>query len=82
MVVINFGYSANYVVNKEDAMTLIGILERALVWEEKYVSKDNSATGKSHYLYHAYPNENMPSMKIVPNDLYDMAKLAGKPIGE
>jgi hypothetical protein len=79
MVVVNLGYSTNLVVTKEDAMTLISVLERAYSWDEKYVSKNDSETGESHYLYYAYPCTNMPTMKIINDEVYTMAKLAGKP---
>lgn len=79
MVVVNLGYSTSIVVTKEDAMALVGILERSYAWDEKYVSKSESETGESHYLYYAYPSTNMPTMKIVNDEVFTMAKLAGKP---
>ena len=82
MVNINLGYNTSIVVSKEDAMTLAGIFERAYAWEEKYVSKADSETGESHYLYFAFPQENMPTMKIVHDRVFEMAKLAGKPINK
>ena len=82
MVNINLGYNTSIVVSKEDAMTLAGILERASAWEEKWVSKSDSETGESHYLYFAFPQENMPTMKIVHDRVFEMAKLAGKPINK
>jgi len=82
MISISLGYS-NYIMNKEDALTLVGILERAELFEEKYLSKEERSSmglpdGQSH-TYHVYPNENMFTMKMIGDDLYRMAKLAGKP---
>lgn len=82
MVNINLGYNTNIVVSKEDAMVLAGILERAYAWEEKWVSKSDSETGESHTLYFAFPQENMPTMRIVHDRVFEMAKLAGKPINK
>jgi len=82
MVVISLGYNSTLAVTKEDAMILAGIFERAHKWEEKWVSKADSETGESHYLYYAYPQDDMPSMKIVHDRIYEMAKLAGKPISK
>lgn len=82
MVNINLGYNTNIVVSKEDAMALAGILERAYAWEEKWVSKSDSETGESHILYFAFPQENMPTMRIVHDRVFEMAKLAGKPINK
>jgi hypothetical protein len=80
MVVISLSYHTTLAMSKEDAMTLAGIFERAYKWEEKWISKGDSETGEAHYLYYAYPQEDMPSMKIVHDRVYEMAKLAGKPI--
>ena len=82
MVNINLGYNMNIIITKEDAITLAGILERAYTWEEKWISKSESETGESHTLYFAYPQQDMPSMKIVHDRIYEMAKLAGKPINK
>ena len=79
MIIIQLGYSASYVMTKEDALALVGIIERSHKWEEKYVPAAESATGESHLLYYSYPPEEMPNMKIVNDSIYEMAKLAGKP---
>lgn len=82
MISISIGYT-NYIINKEDALTLLAILEKAEVFEEKYISQEERSSmgfpeGQSH-TYHVYPNEHMFAMKLVGDDLYRMAKLAGKP---
>lgn len=70
MVVIELG-NISYVVSKEKAFELVEFLETAEVYTSRY--KDGG------YTHHVYPNEGSPSMKILPDSLYQMAKLAGKP---
>lgn len=70
MVILEFG-NASYVVTKEKAFELIAFLEAAEVYTSRY--KDGG------YTHHVYPNETLPTMKILPDSLYQMAKLAGKP---
>lgn len=81
MITIDVGYKS-LVMNKEDAMLLIGILERSEVYENKYHSEtERKAKGMTEqYTYHIYPNESQYSMKIISDDMYKMAKLAGKPV--
>ena len=82
MISVSIGYN-NYIMPKEAALTLLGILEKAELFEERYLSKEERSSlglpdGQSH-TYHVYPNENMFTMKMIGDDLYRMAKLAGKP---
>jgi len=81
MVVVRIGWS-DVAVSKEDAITLMDILERSFAWESKYVSKDKSDNGESHHVYYAYPNETQYEMKLVNDSIFNMARLAGKPAKE
>lgn len=82
MITIEIGYTT-YVLPRDEAITLMRILEKAEVYEAKYVSKEErSSMGlpeTSEYLYHVYPNERAFPMKLISDDLYRMAKLAGRP---
>lgn len=80
MVVVEIGYN-NFALSKEDAMTIVEILERAELYEAKYWSTDKRKEKgmTADYTYHVYPNEKQYTMKIISNDMYNMAKLAGKP---
>lgn len=82
MITIEIGYS-RYVMSKEDALTMMGILERIERFEQKYWSKDDrEAKGMPEgqdYTYHVYPSDTTFDMRIISDDLYNMAKLAGKP---
>jgi len=82
MVVVKLNWSTELVLDKGDAMTLVGILERAYKWESKYITKEKSETGEAHTLYFTYPNEEEYGMKIINDSIFNMAKLAGKPAKE
>ena len=82
MIVIEMGYSS-FVMSKEDAMTMVSILERSELYKQKYWSKSDRAEKgmpeDQDYTHHVYPNDKEYSMKIISDDMYRLAKLAGKP---
>ena len=80
MIAITVGYD-QLIMKKEDALTMIDILERAQRYERKYWNKDErTAKGMTdEYTYHVYPNDKEYGMSIISDELYEMAKLAGKP---
>lgn len=70
--IISMGYT-QYVVDLKDAVAIAEALSKAEVYEEKYV-KDADNT------HHIYPNtKSLGSISLMSDDLYRMAKLAGKP---
>ena len=78
MVVIDFGYNTNsLVMSPADALAMAEILQRAEKYEKKYLPGNGG--GESSYTYHVWPNLSEISMKIISDDNYRMAKLAGKP---
>jgi len=74
MVIIDLGWTGKFVLSKEDALKFIGVLERAEKYEEKWRKDEDGGT-----THHVYPLTDMPTMKIMPETLYQLAKLAGKP---
>ena len=81
MIVIELGYKS-YVLPTSKAVALIEILEQAECYEHKYWNDEDRASrgmGDVKYTDHVYPNDQKFSMQIISNDLYNMAKLAGKP---
>lgn len=80
MVVIDLGWQ-KLVMNREDAMLMAEILERAETYENKYWSREErEKLGMTDdYTFHVYPNEKEYGMKIISDGHYNMAKLAGKP---
>jgi hypothetical protein len=80
MMIVTLGYT-DYVVQTKDALTLLEILSNAERYEDRYVGKDakNNNTGEAYHTYHVYENDVVVSAKVLPNEKYRMAKLAGKP---
>lgn len=80
MIVLDLGYH-KVVVQPADALKLVEILAKAERFEDKYWSRDERmAKGMTdEYTYHVYPNDNTYSMRLISDDIYRMAKLAGKP---
>lgn len=72
MMVLKLGWDTQVLLSVKDAVTVAEILSKAHVWEEKYNSDSGSA-------YFAYPVEKDFTMKIVPDAIADMARMAGKP---
>jgi hypothetical protein len=73
MMVLKLGWDTQVLLSVKDAVTVAEILSKAHVWEEKYQS-DTSTTA-----YFAYPSERDFTMKIVPDEIASMARMAGKP---
>lgn len=80
MVVIDIGYQ-KIVLPREEALKMAELLEKAEVYEDKYWSRDErTAKGMtSEYTHHVYTNDKTYTMKIITDELYQMARLAGKP---
>ncbi len=76
MLVMEFGYG-QYALPLKDALAIAEILQRAEKYEKKY-HKDE-VTGVSGYTYHVYTITEEIVMKLISDDVYRMAKLAGKP---
>ena len=78
MIIVDFGYRS-YVMANKDALALAEILEKAEVYEQKWIRPEDRNEKSVDYTYHVYANENPTTMKLVSNDFYNMSKLAGKP---
>ena len=77
MIVLDFGWNTKFVMKSADALKIVEILEKADQYEEKWRKPEDGGT-----TYHVWPIDDvskLPSMKIVSEALYQMAKLAGKP---
>lgn len=69
--VIEIGYN-KYVLDLRDAVDIIESLGKAEKYETKW-----SKEGTSHYIYPL--SDSLGSLTLLSDDLYRMAKLAGKP---
>ena len=79
MIVIDLGY-LSYVLPNKDAIAIAEILEKAEVYEKKWIPSDEREKGSEDHTYHIYPNTRQLNMSLIGNSLYQVAKMAGKPI--
>jgi hypothetical protein len=76
-VVIEIGYK-KYIVNADDAIKMAAMLSSAEMYEMTYAKDHKGDTMTMHYVY---PQEDMRwHIEIMPDNVYRMAKLAGKPV--
>jgi hypothetical protein len=75
--VVSLGWKS-FVLDTNKAITLLEILDGCEVYEEEW---HREADGKPSYTtYHVYPTEELgASLKLLPSNIYNVAKLAGKP---
>ena len=83
MVSLTIGYT-DYVLPAEDALAVVKLLNKAQIYERKLNperSKDNDSDVDDylHYVYDQPRRKVVSTMHYLPEDLYRMAKLAGKP---
>jgi len=79
--IFQIGYN-NYVLDTEKALKLLSLLEEAERYEHKWRKEEEGGT-----TYHVWnPNESpaditfgLRELKLMPEQLYRMAKMAGKP---
>jgi hypothetical protein len=71
--IVKFGYT-DYVMELKDAVSLAELLSKAEIYDSKYVS----GAGSTHHIYANDANE-VGTIKMISDDFYRMAKLAGKP---
>lgn len=70
--ILALGYT-QYVLDLKDAVTIAEMISKAEQYEEKYV-KDADNT------HHIFPcNKQMGTLRLISDDLYRLAKLAGEP---
>lgn len=74
--IIRFGYD-NYVMESEDAMRIYEILGKAEHYHNKYQRKEDGGT--MHYVWQQDMSDDLKSIQLMPDSMYRMAKLAGKP---
>ena len=80
--IVSVGYR-DYVLDFKDACSLAEILGSAELYKTKYTKDDE---GNSSDTIHVYPQEASDmanlTVKLLPTELYRLAKLAGKPKDE
>ena len=74
-VVVSLGWGSEYVMDADKALTMLDFLKDAEIYKERYRSEDTGGT-----LYHIYNQEkDLCNLRVLSNNLYNLAKLAGKP---
>lgn len=73
---VQLGYGS-FVMDAQAALKLAELLADAEVYEEKWRKADDGGT--THHVYPQDDSESMRTIKIMPNALYQIAKMAGKP---
>jgi hypothetical protein len=76
MMVVKIGYK-DLVMSTKDAIALGEIVQRAEKYEKKY-NRDSGVTNGGTYSYHVWPSDEEVTMTLISDDLYRMAKMAGK----
>ncbi len=76
MIVLDFSWGKKYIVKSADALKVIEILEKAEIYDDKWRKEEDGGT--TYHVWSASP-EDLPSLKIISDNVYQMARLAGKP---
>lgn len=63
----------DFVMDAEKALTMLSLLEEAEVYESKWDGRTSA-----HYIYNQ-DSDSVRELRLIPDALYRMAKLAGKP---
>ena len=73
--VINFGWGTELVIDADKALKVLESLQGAEKWKEKWHIETSSTT------FHVFTEDKHEpvTLKLLPDALYKMAKLAGKP---
>lgn len=74
--IIRFGYD-KYVMDAKDALVIHEILVKAERYSSKYQKAEDGGT--LHYVWEQDNIDDLRSFEIMPDNLYRLAKLAGKP---
>ena len=76
--IIQIGYN-NYVLDTEKAIKILSLLEEAERYEHKWRNAEEG--GSTYHVWNANesPADGLREMKLMPEQLYRMAKMAGKP---
>ena len=80
MIVVEIGYQS-FVMQRDDALKFVEILENSEIYERKYWSTDKRKEKgmDTDTTFHVYLNDKEYNMKIISDQHYQLAKLAGKP---
>ena len=77
---IQIGYKS-WVLDHDKAIQILTMLDEAECYDSKYQKDTGSGSSTTHYVY---PNDEVKphNLELIPDKLYKMWKLAGKPSKE
>lgn len=74
--ILDLGY-ASYVIDVKEAVVIADILNKAEIYERIWGTNANN----HETVHHIYENDKEPgTIRLLPDNLYTMYKLAGKPV--
>ena len=79
MIVVDLGYK-KIVLSNNKALELAELLQEAEMFEEVYIQSEKRVNKDDDHTYHVYPVKDFFTMRLMGDSLYQMAKLAGKPV--
>ena len=79
MIIVDLGYK-KIVLSNDKALELAELLQGAEMFEEVYIQSDKRVNEDDDHTYHVYPVKEFFTMRLMGDSLYQMAKLAGKPV--
>ena len=79
MIIVDLGYK-RVVLSNDKALELAELLQGAEMFEEVYITSDKRVNKDDDHTYHVYPVKEFFTMRLMGDSLYQMAKLAGKPV--
>lgn len=71
-VIVRIGYQ-DFVMSVKAGVEFVELLAKAQKFDKKFNNETRA------YTYHVYPDDTEYAMSIISDDLYNVAKLAGKP---
>ena len=78
-VVITMGYN-EYVMNLQDAVTIMDLMDKAEIHKSNYHSKtDDRPSFTSYHVYSQEDENDRKTLTLISGDAYRKAKLLGKP---
>ena len=73
--IVTIGYD-DFIVDAQDALKLHEIIAKAERYKQRYRSRDEG--GPLHYVWPQDDEDSTKNIRIISDDLYRVAKLAGK----
>ena len=71
-VIVSIGWNNEFVMDADKALTLLDLLKDAEKYQDKYNKNGNT--------FHIFPQEKeLATLKVLSTNMYNLAKLAGKP---